>query len=372
MPTKQPKYKKYTQYQWLFYTRRAFIVLIAWIFIANITFFYEFLTLRENNALTSEYDFYQAFMANLIVGIAAGLAGGIITINLMERWLRKHAFWKALLYILITYTIAALLVSAIAGFYYYSEELGLPFTHPDVIFEMSGFFNKWIFIKNYILWGVIVIVTLIIFMINDKYGPGVFPDYLLGRYFQPKKENRIFMFVDIKDATTIAEMLGEKKYFNFLKDFFRDLAPAIVQTKGEVYQYIGDEVVISWKLKKGLRRANTLQCFFNMKNTIAYKAPRYLKKYGVAPTFKAGIHCGKVMVGELGQIKRDIVFSGDVLNTTARIAATCNQLDVDLLSSKHFLNCHKDIPKNIASLPLGNHTLKGKAEEVTLVTFQEL
>lgn len=372
MPTKQPKYKKYTQRQWLFYSRRAFIVLLAWTLIANITFFYEYFTLKDYNALTSAYDFYQAFIANLIMAVVAGLAGGIVTINLMERWLRKHAFWRALLYILITYIIAALLVSATAGFYYYSEELGLPFNAPEVLFEMRGFFYKWIFIKNFILWGVIVIVTLIIFMINDKYGPGVFPDYLLGRYFQPKNEERIFMFADIKDATTIAETLGEKKYFNLLKDFFSDIAPAIVQTSGEVYQYVGDEVVISWKMKKGLKRANALQCFFKMKETIHYKAPKYHKKYGIVPTFKAGIHCGNVMVGELGKLKREIVFSGDVLNTTARIAGTCNQFKVDILSSKQFLKMLKALPKNIESLPLGNHPLKGKTEEVSLFTYREL
>lgn len=110
-------------------------------------------------------------------------------------------------------------------------------------------------------------MTLIILMVNDKYGPGVFKDFLLGRYFHPKKEERIFMFIDIRSATTIAEGIGEEKYFNFLKDFFRDITPAIIYTRGEIYQYVGDEMVVSWKLKNGLYKVNVLRCYFEMKHS---------------------------------------------------------------------------------------------------------
>ncbi|EDM44685.1 putative adenylate/guanylate cyclase [unidentified eubacterium SCB49] len=368
---KAPRFKSYTKRQLWFYTRRALLVLFSWTFIAMVLFYFEYYTLISYRALTSDYDFKQAFISHLIMAVSAGLIGGFVTVNLMERWLRKYAFWKALLFITITYVIAALLVSSIVGLYYYSQELGLPLTHPAVLDEFDGFFKQWIFIKNFIIWLVIVVTTLIVFMINDKYGPGVFPDYLMGRYFHPKNERRIFMFADIKDATTIAEKLGEEKYFNFLKDFFRDIAPAIVQTQGEVYQYVGDEVVISWKMKNGLKQANTLQCYYSMQKIIKYKSPRYIKRYGVAPSFKAGIHFGPVMVGEVGQIKREIVFSGDVLNTAARIAASCNDLGVEILASKDFANISKMLPKNVKVFDMGKESLKGKAEDIALVTYKK-
>jgi adenylate cyclase len=219
---------------------------------------------------------------------------------------------------------------------------------------------------------VIVVVTLIIFMVNDKFGPGVFPDYLMGRYFMPKHERRIFMFADIKNATHIAEELGEERYFNFLKDFFRDIAPAIVQTRGEVYQYVGDEIVVSWKMRQGLKQANAIQCFYSMKKIIKYKSYRYLDKYQVVPEFKVGYHHGDVMVGELGQIKRDIVFSGDVLNTASRIQTLCNEFEVEILASKEFADINTTLPKNVVQKELGEEKLKGKAEEIELVTFQKV
>ncbi|MAP55022.1 adenylate/guanylate cyclase domain-containing protein [Altibacter sp.] len=366
---KAPRFKRYTSRQLWFYTRRAFWILIAWVLISNALFFYEYFTLISNGVLSSSFDFQQAFTANLIVGISAGIIGGIVTVNLMERWLRKHAFWKALLYIVIAYVIAALMVSTIGALYFYSEDAGLPFYHPDVIYEVQLFFGTWLFIKNFIVWLVIVIVTLIVLIVNDKYGPGVFPDYLMGRYFMPKSERRIFMFADIRNATGIAEALGEEKYFNFLKDFFRDIAPAIVQTRGEVYQYVGDEVVVSWKMKWGLKNANALQCYYSMKRIIAYKQSRYIKKYGFAPEFKVGYHFGPVMVGEIGQIKREIAFSGDVLNTTARIVSLCNELGVDILASKEFANIAYKTPKGIEKQEVGKEKLRGKAEEMELVTY---
>lgn len=367
---KAPRFKSYTKRQLWFYTKRALWVLFAWTLIAMTIFYFEYYTLISYNALTTEYDFKQAFMSHLIMAVSAGLIGGIVTVNLMEKWLRKYAFWKALSLITIAYTLAALVVSAIVGLYYYSEDLGLPITHPDVLAEFDGFFKQWIFIKNFVIWLFIILGTLIVFMINDKFGPGVFPDYLKGKYFQPKKEKRIFMFADIKDATTIAEELGEEKYFNFLKDFFRDIAPAIVQTRGEVYQYVGDEVVISWKMKNGLKEGNVLRCFYNMQKIISYKSPKYLKKYNAVPNFKVGIHYGMVMVGEIGQIKREIVFSGDVLNTAARIAAACNDLGVAILASKDFANITAALPKNVKVIDMGEETLKGKAEDTALVSYK--
>lgn len=368
---KKLRFKRYTQRQIWFYTRRALWILFSWVLVSNVLFFYEFFTLQSYDVLTSNYDFTQAFIANQIVGVSAGIIGGVLTINLMERWVRKHAFWKALVYITIAYTVTAVIISALGAFYFYSIELNENFYSAAVIHEVQLFFTEWIFLKNFIVWLIIVLVTLIIFMVNDKYGPGVFPDYLMGRYFMPKHERRIFMFADIKNATHIAEKLGEEKYFNFLKDFFRDIAPAIVQTRGEVYQYVGDEIVVSWKMKHGLKQANAIQCFYSMKKIIKYKSNRYLKKYNLIPEFKVGYHHGNVMVGEIGQIKREIVFSGDVLNTASRIQTLCNEFEVEILASKEFADLNTKLPKNVVKANLGEEKLKGKASEMKLVTFQK-
>ena len=76
------------------------------------------------------------------------------------------------------------------------------------------------------------------------------------------------------------------------------------------------------------------------------------------------------MVGEIGQIKREIAFSGDVLNTTSRIQAKCNDLGVDILASEEFSKINYALPTGIKVEALGPKELKGKAEAMELVTFR--
>jgi adenylate cyclase len=353
-----------------FYARRAFWIFITWVAISNFIFFYDYITLVSQGALNSDYDFTSSFTAYLIVSVCASFIGGVFSINLMEFWLRRYAMWKALVLIIVVYTLVAVFVGSIGSLYMNSENMELPMFHPDVMKELLLFYGKAIFIKNYIVWLFIVLATLVLALVNDKYGPGVFPDYLMGRYFKPKNERRIFMFADIKNATGIAETLGEEKYFNFLKDFFKDIAPAIVQTRGEIYQYVGDEIVVSWKMKWGIKNANALQCFYSMQELIAKKSHVYLQKYSVSPKFKVGFHFGPVMVGEIGQIKREIAFSGDVLNTTARIVALCNDLGVEILASKEFSDIAYELPSGVSIVQVGDEALRGKAEKMALVTYK--
>ena len=364
------KNEDYSKRQRYFYFRRALWVFLAWVGISNALFFYEYYTLSSHDVYSSSYDFLSNFTANLIVALGAGIIGGTVTISLMEKALRRYAFIKALFVIFVIYSLTAILISAVGALYIKSADLNMSMFEPEVLKEVLLFFGSWMFIKNYVIWLFIVVVTLIILMVNEKYGPGVFPDYLMGKYFIPTKERRIFMFADIKNATGIAEALGEKRYFNFLKDFFNDIAPAIVHTHGEVYQYVGDEVVISWKMKKGLKQANAIRCFYIMNQLLEKRRAVYEKRYKAFPEFKAGLHCGSVMSGEIGQIKREIAFSGDVLNTTARIQAECNRLGVAILASKQFVNLIVNMPSKFEVVPIGTHPLKGKSEAIALVTIR--
>jgi adenylate cyclase len=63
----------------------------------------------------------------------------------------------------------------------------------------------------------------------------------------------------------------------------------------------------------------------------------YLKKFDLFPEFKAGIHIGIATVAEVGLVKREIAYHGDVLNTTSRIQGACNRLGQKLLVSNHLI-----------------------------------
>lgn len=146
------------------------------------------------------------------------------------------------------------------------------------------------------------------------------------------------MFLDIKSSTTIAEKIKHKKYFELLNDFFNDVTDPIIYNKGEIYQYVGDEITVSWKLENQIENLNCINCFFEIDKLIQNLGDRYTDKYNLIPEFKAGLHVGEVIKGEVGVVKKEIVFSGDVLNTTSRIQAECNRLNSTLLISKDLLD----------------------------------
>jgi len=228
------------------------------------------------------------------------------------------------------------------------------------------------FIRAYFFWAIVSLLTMIALQVNDKYGAGVFWAFLRGDYFQPQKEERIFMFLDLRGSTTIAEKIGEELYFDFIRDFFKDITPSILASKGEIYQYVGDEVIVSWKKEKGLAEQRALNCFFAIEAAIAKKEIAYLEKYGLVPSFKAGLHIGTAMIGEIGVIKKDIAFSGDVLNTTSRIQARCNEFGVDLLVSEELMDALNLSPSDYHSQKIGEVTLRGRAKMVTLYTISKL
>ncbi len=69
------------------------------------------------------------------------------------------------------------------------------------------------------------------------------------------------MFVDLKNSTSIAEELGHIRYSQFIQDCFFDLH--VVEAYGaEVYQYVGDEVVLSWHVKPNIDFTNCLHAFW--------------------------------------------------------------------------------------------------------------
>jgi adenylate cyclase len=95
-----------------------------------------------------------------------------------------------------------------------------------------------------------------------------------------------------------------------LRQYYWDLTRPIINYSGKIYQYVGDEVVVSWTLKNGLQDNNCIQCFFAMKAQLKKQTEEYEKKFGLLPEFKAGFHLGKVTTGEIGVVKKDIIFYG--------------------------------------------------------------
>ncbi len=214
--------------------------------------------------------------------------------------------------------------------------------------------------------------TCVIFtnQISRKMGQGVLWNFITGKYHHPKEEERIFMFLDLKGSTQLAEQLGGIRFSNYINDFFYDITPAILEAKGEIYRYVGDEIVVSWDIKRGLRDANCVRAFFLARHALRKHREKYLKRYGTIPAFRAGYHCGKVVVGEIGKIKSQISFSGEVMYLASQIEQECktfrreNLISIDLLKKI-------SLPGIYEMKPVSNVTQKS-GRQIDLYTIKEI
>jgi adenylate cyclase len=216
--------------------------------------------------------------------------------------------------------------------------------------------------------GIALIISLVSNFMDElhrKLGRDAIYNLVLGKYHQVKKEERLFLFIDLNNSTDIAEEMGEMEYSHFLQDYFYDISEPIARYFGRVYQYVGDEAVVTWPVKKGFRFAVCVRCFFAVQKQINRYKNYYEKRYGRIPEFKAALHGGSVVVSEVGKYKSEIAYHGDVLNTTARMLSRCHEFSAELIVSSYILE-NTEMPKYLQADALGSIQMKGKQQEVAL------
>ena len=228
---------------------------------------------------------------------------------------------------------------------------------------------EYIFFILVIYYLFMTLIFSFINQVNRKYGPGVLIPLLLGKYKSPKEEERIFMFMDLKSSTAIAEKLGHLKYSSFIRDSFLDINKILLSFNADVYQYVGDEIVVTWRLADGERDLSCIRFFFGCEKQFQDNANYYLSNYGVLPHFKAGLHMGKVTAVEIGDIKRDIAYHGDTLNTAARIQSVCNDYQKKFLISAYALDS-LDPQHQIKTEAIGDILLRGKSVKMGIFSVE--
>lgn len=301
----------------------------------------------------------QPLLAFTLLGLGLGIFYAVVDF-FYEKYLSKklslgfNLLLKTFFYFIVTVFLATVATNIASKVF----DLGLD-TYP----------GWWIRVKGF--WSIIFFIAIASFVFSfikiatERFGKGVFVKMLLGRYKNPREEERIFMFLDLKDSTAIAEKLGHHQYSQFIQDCFFDLNEVVLDHSAEIYQYVGDEAVLSWPYQKGLADNNCLGVFFAFEEQRKSKESHYLEKYGVFPEFKAGLHGGPLMAAEVGFVKKELAYHGDVINTSARIQAECNKHKVTLLISEKLLNSLK-LDTGSSSQFLGSVLLKGKENKINI------
>jgi adenylate cyclase len=347
--------------------KRWLILAAAWQFMALWICVYDHLVLTSGLASGPAPGY--SFTTNLIlyscVTFVASVIGGGPLIFYINARFANRSYAVVILAVVLLIILVMAIITALSAYIYLVAVAKMSLDDPafhDAFWKIA---SDSLNLKDTLIWTTITAITQFFFLMSNKFGVGILWKIIRGDYRFPKSEDRIFMFVDLNSSTTIAERLDEINYHRLLKDFFADITTPIVNNDGEIYQYVGDEIVVAWRLDKGVRDNHCLTSFFEMKKAIEKRSDYYLCTYGFVPSFKAGMHSGNVIAGEIGIYKRDITFSGDVLNTTSRIRSMCKEFDVELIVSAELLQ-KLQTSDRFAIHKLGAVELRGKKNKIEL------
>lgn len=299
----------------------------------------------------------QSLLMTPIFGVILGAVFGFAQLKFEQLYNKRTPLLKLFLLRLLL-SVLVLLIASILAYLIFTLMLGY------------GELQFWAFAANapifiFYLYLVLVDVVISIFrQVSLMLGTGTLKKLIKGQFYHPREEERIFMFIDLKSSTTLAEQLGHFKYSRMIQDCFDDLA-VVTEVKAEIYQYVGDEAVLTWPSKEGLKNQNCIKAYFQFIQQIESRRAHYEQNYGCIPFFKAGLNIGKVTVAEVGKTKKEIAYHGDAINTAARIQGMCNEFDSEVLMSSHLKDA-LGADNGFIAEQVGDIALKGKAQAVSI------
>ena len=221
-------------------------------------------------------------------------------------------------------------------------------------------------LRNIAFSLVVLTIALFIAQMRSMLGARAIANLVLGRYYQPRHEERVFLLFDVKGSTTLAVRLGDERFHEFLSTIFFDIDAPITELGGEIYEYVGDAMIASWSLNPAAEQ-HAIEALFDALKAVQKRSTWYRQKFGVVPELRVVLHRGSVVAGECGASKRQIVYRGETLNTVARLEGLAKALDKDVVATDPRLGLH--LPAGVQSENLGLHELKGLPVPVRIVSL---
>jgi adenylate cyclase len=189
-----------------------------------------------------------------------------------------------------------------------------------------------------------------------------------GRYVRPRRELKAFLLIDMKNSTGIAEQLGPIRFHELLNDFFRDIAAAALESGAEIHKYVGDEAILTWPADRIPLDGDVVACPFAVRDFIAGNDKRYRRQFGIVPGFRAALHVGEIVAGQIGDIRREIAYVGDTLNVAARLLEAAKEVGHDILVSTDLLE-KATLPPGIVAKPLQTLAVRGRAAPIGIAAL---
>lgn len=306
-----------------------------------------------------EFGLLPSLGMSLVLGLIFGGLAGVTQVLIEERAYKRMPLYR-LLTLRLLFAVVSLISLVLLSYLIVTAFFGVSVGLVEFFIEPGSFA-----IYFYVLSVDLFLVSLR--QVNLLLGDGSLWKLLRGRFYAPREDERIFMFLDLGSSTTHAEALGHITYSELIQDCFDDLG-VVADTEAQVYQYLGDGVVLTWSLEDGLRHQNCIRAFMSFRERIDARGPHYQRKYQRQPRFTAGAHLGKVVVTEVGRHKKEIAYHGDAINTAARIQGQCKPSNSDLLISRTLAEALE--VGGLSLRDLGDVKLRGKEKSLGLVAVE--
>jgi adenylate cyclase len=298
-----------------------------------------------------------------------GLVIGVVEVFYVGGKFWRASFGRQLLFKTFIYFSLLIIITLSSSIFYNGIAEGLPPWHPETIAGVSGYIQGAGARVIIIIALIGIFINLVLLQITDHIGYRNLIKLLTGYYHRPKPEDRIFMFIDLQDSTSLAEQLGNLQYFRLLNEFFKFAGDVSEEFKGEIYQYVGDEVVLTWRAGSDRAYLRSLATYYQILELLEQNHSNFQENYGLVPAFRAALHGGYVVTAETGATKKEIVFSGDVLNTCSRMLDQGRRTGSQLILSEFIASRLKTEATFLEFKHLGHIPLKGKAKPVSLFTI---
>lgn len=253
------------------------------------------------------------FVNAALIGLLGGIIVSIFELDVFKSGLRNRTFIINVAVRILTYTIAFAvivpLVKLLCESVYYDQGIREYF--------FSDRFQTFLFHEDYdlIVLYALVFLCILIFTreMSSKLGQGVLWNFIIGKYYTPREESRIFLFIDMRASTQMAENMSSIQYHNLIRDFFQDITEPVLRNNGAIYNYVGDQARVIWKVRSRDKNADCIKTYDRIKSAIAARREYYQDRYGLVPNFRATLHCGEVAIGEIGDVKSQIIYAGDTI-----------------------------------------------------------
>jgi adenylate cyclase len=235
---------------------------------------------------------------------------------------------------------------------------------------LPAWYDKSWFLQDATFALAIMLLVNFSVRVHSLVGTRVLLNFLLGRYHRPLREEQVFMFVDVLDARGLSNRLGDLRTQSLIAAVFFDIDAPIREYGGEIHRYIADELVVTWPFRRGIRNADCVTCALKIAALLRANSEHYRKVYGEAPRLRIALHGGPVVVSEIGDDRREIVYFGDTINTTARLRGLAKKIQRSLVISAALLE-HMHLPDDVRTEDMGDFELSGKAEATRVYAVHE-